>query len=259
MIFMRGVESLQPSLEACKASDELSVPNRATHSGLTRQPRSSFARTLCCLSQQANVTRVLDVVLGRGNTAFTVGMCMERAVKKHAWTVAGFEMDEKVVEVTKQNLNALGVNLVSCPGGQCLQPDVEHIRTTKLSAAKQMDVAHVTIINGLVSQSGLNMLCADGAVDLAIIDPISNFAWEVFAVESTCKPRYYLINNINLPNHAGWAKEWLLNLKKNGAFQEIANGKLIDPNAVLNAKKLHKEARMASVYRQRLWSLLVRT
>ena len=118
-----------------------------------------------------------------------------------------------------------------------------------------MERPHATVIPNLVSQAGLNALCSHRSADVVILDPISNFAPEVWALEATCKPRYYLINNVNLPDHAGWAKEWLL---LRGNFAELASGAVTDYRAYANAQKLHGNQRMGDIYEARGWVLLRR-
>ena len=207
---------------------------------------------------------MLDVVLGHGNSAQTVSTCMSGVHDDHAWHVAGFEMDLSLAMQVRAGLSQFGAVLMPCESAPGSQPGALPQASKAHCAAgwhrrrlhkRHGQKYHVTIVPNLVSQAGLDVLCSDGATDLAIIDPISSFESEVWAVETTCKPRYYLINNVNLPGHAGWAKEWLL---QRGRFTELASGTLIDYNAENNGQKLHGTRAMGSIYKLRGWVLLRR-
>ena len=71
-----------------------------------------------------------------------------------------------------------------------------------------------------------------------------------------CRPQFVLLNNINLPDHAGWFREHLLQA---GLWREGISGYLEDANSGGNALKLHGNASLRAIYERRRWTLLVRT
>ena len=64
-----------------------------------------------------------------------------------------------------------------------------------------------------------------------------------------------VLNNINLPNHAGWFREHLLQA---GRWREVVSGYLPDQNPGGNAEKLLGNASLREIYEWRRWALLVR-
>ena len=64
-----------------------------------------------------------------------------------------------------------------------------------------------------------------------------------------------VLNNINLPNHAGWFREHLLQA---GWWREVVSGYLPDQNSGGNAEKLLGNASLREIYEWRSWALLVR-
>jgi len=65
-----------------------------------------------------------------------------------------------------------------------------------------------------------------------------------------------ILNNINLPDHAGWFREHLLQA---GLWREVISGYLDNANPSGNAQKLHGNASLRAIYERRRWTLLVRT
>lgn len=63
-----------------------------------------------------------------------------------------------------------------------------------------------------------------------------------------------VLNNINLPNHASWFREHLLQA---GWWREVS-GYLPDQNTGGNAEKLLGNASLREIYEWRSWALLVR-
>jgi hypothetical protein len=64
-----------------------------------------------------------------------------------------------------------------------------------------------------------------------------------------------MLNNINLPDHAGWFGEHLLQA---GLWREVLSGYLDDANPGGNAQKLHGNSSLRAIYERRKWILLVR-
>eukprot|EP00927_Polykrikos_kofoidii_P032481 TRINITY_DN27660_c0_g1_i1.p1 TRINITY_DN27660_c0_g1~~TRINITY_DN27660_c0_g1_i1.p1 ORF type:complete len:505 (+),score=61.02 TRINITY_DN27660_c0_g1_i1:91-1605(+) len=61
-------------------------------------------------------------------------------------------------------------------------------------------------------QSALRAICDTVAIDMAIVDPTWFHAYREWSIiEESCRPlRYVVLNNINLPGHAGWIREHLM-------------------------------------------------
>lgn len=223
--------SLRKDLTRCLARTDYAPTDPNDYARVTTQPNSTFSRVLCCLAKQPSVHRVLDVAFGLGGTARTAGVCLRQSGKLH-WHIGGFETDERVATAAFKRLRRAGVGSNS---------------TTSRRG--------ISIVNERVSAAGLKRLCAPNAPDLAIVDPTDAFQDEFFEVERTCAPRLYLMNNVNLPGHVGWAVEYLLRL---GGWTEVMSGSLTDVQAASNAEKLHGSAAYAQLYRLRGWALLQR-
>jgi len=255
-----SAEDLQicASLAACIASKASSLTNG--RSKFKKLPpvmgdsRSSFHRTVCCLAQQSDVSLALDVVLGHGNSAYTLGTCFNRTPKT-TWHVAGFEMNMQLAKMVSRKLDKeFGTAMMPCVKSFEAEPQGSGAQCARRRQIGS-NSTHVTVIPEVVSQTGLRALCLDHMADLVILDPVSSFAPEVLGIEEICKPQYYLINNINLPGHAGWARAWLLQL---GRFTELASGTLTDYRAARTAQRIHGKSEMGPLYQLRSWVLLRR-
>ena len=64
-----------------------------------------------------------------------------------------------------------------------------------------------------------------------------------------CRPQIVILNNINLPDHAGWFREHLLQA---GLWREVISGYVDHANPSGNAQKLHGNASLRAICERRL-------
>jgi len=196
------------------------------------------------------VNIVLDAFMGRGMIAATLGGCMERVRKRH-WRISGFEMDPSTTMMAHSILARAGlaVKVLRCDSTLLSQPQHCNLRNI-------MRPRSATVIQGRLDAHSVQRLCALSAPDVVILDPVSSAPNEIWAIHAECRPQFVLLNNINLPDHAGWFREHLLQA---GLWREVISGYLEDANSGGNALKLHGNASLRAIYERRRWTLLVRT
>mmetsp|Transcript_168212 Transcript_168212/g.540422 ORF Transcript_168212/g.540422 Transcript_168212/m.540422 type:complete len:93 (+) Transcript_168212:963-1241(+) len=88
---------------------------------------------------------------------------------------------------------------------------------------------------------------------MLFLDPAGTAAEaEFLEIEASCWPlRWVVVNNANLPGHAGWVREHLLGL--GGEWAEVLSGRTSDPWGA------GRPAWIADLYRSRSWTVLART
>eukprot|EP00929_Paragymnodinium_shiwhaense_P019669 TRINITY_DN13331_c0_g1_i2.p1 TRINITY_DN13331_c0_g1~~TRINITY_DN13331_c0_g1_i2.p1 ORF type:complete len:264 (-),score=21.40 TRINITY_DN13331_c0_g1_i2:46-837(-) len=100
-------------------------------------------------------------------------------------------------------------------------------------------------------------VCPHG-LDLAIVDPPNLLIVKEFNnLEELCRPRFYILNNVNLPHHSGWFRDVLF---AQGGWAEVMSGSSPDfkPQNSIHNEAFGKDPRSVEIIRSRAWTLLAR-
>jgi len=199
---------------------------------------SMFARVLWCLSSLPSAKSVLDLFIAGGATAHIIGHAftqLSSGIGKD-WHIAGYELDRELAREAAKVMTHFS--------------EVGYWQGTAVG-----DSAKTIVVAGLVpaeenDASTLRAICKEGA-DIVLLDPDFQVLMqaEFLLLEKVCRPRAYLINNINLPAHGGWMRETLMQYD---GWAEILTG--VAPDFMLRGLK--DGAR--SIFALRAWTLLVR-
>lgn len=104
-------------------------------------------------------------------------------------------------------------------------------------------------------RSPLRWICQrTGPLDLVFFDPVVPAVHEWAVVQKYCRPKFVLINNVNLPVHAGWIHQHLLAMPE---WYEIATGVLELDEVSHNFLTTHF-AELGMLYAIRRWALMMR-
>lgn len=250
----------------CKEHCGNVLPESKT-SGISRSNR--LGRVLWCLAQQPTIHSVLDLFLGRGDGSAALlvdSILHHQSSGRPSWKgwglLAGFERWPQNFEAAKEWLKTQSkVKVIPwlLPNPVNFTAMVRFIRTithAQFRAIYAQDVRAVVIRGEPFSEKLENpaavlfAFCNYVKVDLVFIDPSQTTAHKEWAIiENACKPlRWVVVNNMNLPSHAGWLRERLLTLPK---WVEIFAGQTVD-NSPSNLSPLLQDQ-----FRLRVWSVFL--
>eukprot|EP00929_Paragymnodinium_shiwhaense_P102605 TRINITY_DN65803_c0_g1_i1.p1 TRINITY_DN65803_c0_g1~~TRINITY_DN65803_c0_g1_i1.p1 ORF type:complete len:473 (+),score=23.94 TRINITY_DN65803_c0_g1_i1:92-1510(+) len=239
--FVERVRAVRQSLERCMLDDTVlgcpagqgpADPKRckAIHPISLKSVTGrtvTILKALWCLPrvQEADIHNVLDGFFGRGGTAHTT----LHGFTHKGWTMTGFEPQKKVIQQARESL-------------------------------REFDQANIRIIASIMpesTQQDTHGVCPHG-MDLAIMDAPELWltpAWNT--LEALCRPKFYMIQNANLPHHSGWWNDVLM--AQNG-WAEVMSGSSPDfePQNSLHNKAFGGDPRSKDIARFRKWILLAR-
>mmetsp|Transcript_107254 Transcript_107254/g.346349 ORF Transcript_107254/g.346349 Transcript_107254/m.346349 type:complete len:310 (+) Transcript_107254:191-1120(+) len=243
--------------------------------GATVTRSSELGRALHCIAGRPEVRSVLDLFLGEGDGS--ASMLAQGLAGHGRGVLVGFERDiatfseaaswfdrQVGVEVllmdvprqaTPQKLRSLAdwaAREVGAVNGTLYAPQGSGIRALLLQG-EPVDSAATWLSNADRPLTALRALCEHIPIDLVFLDPGGMAAEAEFAeMEAFCRPlRWVVVNNANLPNHAGWVREHLLS--QGGAWAEVLSGRTLDLYGAFRPPWL------AELYRARSWTVLART
>jgi len=213
-------------------------------------------RVIWCMAILPSVRNVVDVFLANGFSTNVIAHGLSSTKPNETWHVGGFEMDTSMSVEAVCRLKAFGG--VSFWRSSGWGGGYRGYRSQNYSGMNGIDDVRMTVVNSKLpddaSRAGaLEHICGDQGPDLVVLDPDFQVLMEkeFLLLEHICKPRAYIINNINLPAHGGWMREYLLNFDD---WLEVLRGSSPDFSGV--SARLGKGS--AETLALRSWTLLIR-
>jgi len=186
-----------------------------------------LGRVLWCLAQREDVHVALDLFMNTGGGSTRLIASGLEASRKKKGLLFGFELDSTSVDAAVGTYLAkwhpLRVTPDSLPSPDQLQPWQREKLT--IIIVNGMPFPYETHMAGMldfpwsseppvhipVDQAApLEHFCNHaGPIDLAFFNPTFAMVGEWQVLEKSCLPRIVVIENVNLPFHAGWIKQRL--------------------------------------------------
>lgn len=235
---------------------------------------SKLGRALWCLARRPEVRVALDLFLAEGDGSATLlghGL-LEKAGSspgEQPTVLLGFERDAESYERAVQWFSQVGwaeVLALRIPQGASpseLEGLAERVLLGQSAAGGQVAAMlfqgepyeNAADVHAAKERrhSAVRAVCEKLPVDILFLDPAGTAAEvEFLEVIAFCRPlKWVVVNNANLPGHAGWVREYLLGL--GGEWAEVISGHTSDPWGA------GKQTWLAELYRSRTWVALART
>eukprot|EP00929_Paragymnodinium_shiwhaense_P037304 TRINITY_DN19899_c0_g1_i3.p1 TRINITY_DN19899_c0_g1~~TRINITY_DN19899_c0_g1_i3.p1 ORF type:complete len:536 (+),score=86.72 TRINITY_DN19899_c0_g1_i3:116-1723(+) len=247
---------------------------------------NSLGRTLRCVASRGpqEVKTALDLSVGHGDGSSEVlvsGLAQMVAASGSAAVLVGFETSEDDFNTAVVHTGMLpGVGSVTTFDLLAAAPDggselgLEALSKLAVQVVREAKPGKVSVLlirgeaypdggrspaerrGALAVPNALEVICEAMRVDLVFLEGLALDA-EVALLQAHCQRlRWVLVNNANLPGHAGWVREHLL-IRPQGDWAEVTTGRLSDAWAA-GADLGANGGPLPRVYQVRAWSALAR-